>query len=324
MSEQPKIAVVASSRADRGPLESVIAALPEATVIDAGFRTYGEPAKVMAACLGYFNTALAGYKLVILVGDRYETLAAALAATFLRVPIAHIHGGETTMGAFDNAMRHSITHLTRQGCGLHFCATFGATDMANNLVGEFECAYHVGAPGLDGIEQGSAKRDRRVILVTFHSETMTDDYGVASCDAMCAVLEKFDDYSIIFTGTNNDPGAKQIARTIAPHMKANWRIKTDYSRSEYIDAMQHAALIVGNSSSGVIEAPWVGIPSVNIGYRQAGREMAESVYRVGENCKDLEQMMRMAMVHNGSCGAVYKGGAAEKIAEKCREFVKCA
>lgn len=117
------IIVVSNSRAEFGPLTSVIAALPEASVLN--FVADGPPHIEMANALHWFTAKLTAVRprIVVLLGDRYETLAAALAATFLRIPIAHIHGGETTTGAFDDAFRHAITLLAEQSGGIHLVAT---------------------------------------------------------------------------------------------------------------------------------------------------------------------------------------------------------
>lgn len=332
------IVIVSNTRAEHGPLESVIKALPEAKVIGFSTDTEFRPEFVMSAAIPYFCMRFKEHdgvlpKLVVLLGDRYETLAAALAATFLRIPIAHIHGGETTTGAFDDAFRHSITHMAEQSGGLHFVATESARTRVAQLRGTLYHDYAdeylddrsmflVGAPGLDGIERNSAKRDHKLILITYHSETMAHDRGVGSCESMLAALPRhFLGYSLIFTGINSDPGSQDIRNKIITWLRSHGGLlRDDLTRAAFIDLMQHAALVVGNSSSGVIEAPWVGVPSINIGYRQQGREMADSVYQSAANCADLDSVIKMALSHSGPCNPIYLGGAAERIAAVCREF----
>lgn len=327
------VVIVSNTRAEHGPLESVIAALPEARVI--GFSTASEPHISMGGAIIYFTTQLENIKpkLVLLLGDRYETLSAALAATFLRIPIAHIHGGETTTGAFDDAMRHSITHLTEQSGGLHFVATQDAADRVFNLRcaanyrAAFERIHLVGAPGLDGVAGNSAQRDRKLVLVTYHPETRAADYGVAGCKAMLeSISSELLGYEIVFCGVNNDPGSAQIQALIKNHCNTRGgRIEENLSHSEYVELMQHAALVIGNSSAGVIEAPWIGVPSVNIGNRQNGRPMAPSVFQATPDKASISQPVQLALNFRGTYNPCYTGdNVGVKIADVVREFLSRA
>lgn len=323
------IFIVANNRAEKSPLESVMAALPEAKVV--GMDRDGQcgpPPWVMAKGLEYFADVLRGASIVILLGDRYETLAAALAATFLRVPIAHIHGGETTTGAFDDAMRHSISLLAHQGGGIHFAATYSAAHKIAELVGEQpgdsetqSRIYTVGAPGLDNIPANSAKRDSNIIVASYYAETMAHDGGLEGCRAMLDALSAVSGYSIFFSSVNSDPGSEKIRWAIQGFINSNpnralW--VTPDTREQYLHLVQHAALVIGNSSAGVIEAPWIGVPSVNIGDRQRGREMAHSVLQADSA---VGAAIQHALGWRGGCGAIYQGNAAPKIAAAVREFV---
>jgi len=316
MSDFTGVTVVCNSRAEAGPLESVIAAMPGCSVTR--FNSDGmSPAVAVAQAVIFFTVAFKSQdaKLVVLLGDRYETLAAALAAMFSNIPVAHIHGGETTTGAFDDAMRHSISHMA----ALHFVAT---DDFAMKLVkmGIHPFTIDVsGAPGLDSIEGNSAKRDKTEILVTYHPETRSPDYGVSQCERMLNALEKCyrDGYDIIFCGVNNDPGSDEIKELIRVFCEdcSCAKVVTDMSHREYIEKMQSAALVIGNSSAGVIEAPWVGVPSVNLGDRQKGRPMASSVY------SSLNDIGR-ALSHKGPWQPFYHGGAAVRIAAAVEKRLK--
>lgn len=316
------IVVVSNSRAEAGPLESVKAALPEALVI--GVDVNGmSPGAAMARAVPAFCDRLRGASLVVLLGDRYETLAAALAATFLRIPIAHIHGGETTTGAFDDAFRDSITRLSR----LHFVATAKAYDRVRQLQRSDRDIYLVGAPGLDGIPENSAQRDRKLILVTYHPETMAEDDGLEGCASMLAALSEYSDdknYDVIFMGVNTDPGGYDIERLIAVHcVRYGGEVRWGISHSEYIALMQSAALVVGNSSAGVIEAPWVGCPSVNIGKRQDGREMADTVFNA-VTPERIPDAISLALTMGADVyhAPIYRGGAAPQIAKIVRLFLE--
>ncbi len=323
------IILVVNNRAEMGPMTSVIAALPEAQVLGlTDLQQRGDPAKVMSFGLWWFNREFEERKprLVVVLGDRYETLSAALAAMFLRIPVAHIHGGETTAGAFDDVLRHAVTHAST----LHFVATQAAKKRVVKLIGKlsdpsnnFGKVYYVGAPGLDGIEGNSARRDRKLILVTYHPETRAPDYGLANCRTMLEAVESFhtDGYHVAFCGVNQDPGCREVAYAqidwAKNHKNASWH--EDESRSWYIERVQEAALCLGNSSSFVIESPWVGCPSVLVGDRQLGRELSNSVF---QDDYDIRGAITRALSWNGPWTPVYRGGAASSIASVVRAYVQ--
>lgn len=305
--------IVCNSRAERGPLESVIDAISDVAVIgiDVSLHT---PAEGVATALKNFTIWFEGMKprRVIVLGDRYETLGAALAATFLKIPVAHIHGGETTEGAFDDALRHSITHLA----DLHFCATYQFCNKVIKLGKPPATVHCVGAPGLDGVDGGTAKRITDEILVTFHPETRSPDNGLSVCNAMLSALSDVSGMKI-FCGVNTDPGSYEITKAIQNFCQ--WHgglVREDFDHADYVALMQRAKLVVGNSSAGIIEAPWVGIPSVNIGERQRGRPLANSVVQwSGYNDGLLYAAFIKAMNFDGEIKPEYRGGAAPKIAE---------
>lgn len=309
------VTVVCNSRAEAGPLESVIAAMPGCSVTR--FNSDGmSPAVAVAQAVIFFTVAFKSQdaKLVVLLGDRYETLAATLAAMFAGIPVAHIHGGEATAGAFDDAIRHSISHMAT----LHFVAT---DDFAMKLVNMGIHPYTInvsGAPGLDNIEGNSAKRDKNEILVTYHPETRSPDYGISQCERMLLALDKYykDGYDVLFCGVNNDPGSEEIKELIKAYCEPRScaKVVTNMSHREYVEKMQHAAIVVGNSSAGVIEAPWVGVPTINIGDRQKGRPMAKSVY---SSINHIEE----ALEHKHLWKPFYCGGASAKIAVKIKEWL---
>lgn len=311
------VTVVSNSRAEDGPLESVIKAMPGCVVTR--FHSDGmSPAVAVAQAVIYFTTMFKAQdaKLVVILGDRYETLAAAMAAMFSGIPIAHIHGGETTAGAFDDALRHSISHMAT----LHFVATDEfALKLANMGIAPPTITIS-GAPGLDGIEGNSAKRNKREILVTYHPETRSPDYGVTQCKRMLQALDEWQcSYNIIFCGVNNDPGSDQIKELIEAFCKSHpfFKIVTGMNHREYTERMQRATLVVGNSSAGVIEAPWVGVPSINLGDRQKGRPMASSVY-------PSMNSLRWALMHDDPWEPVYRGGAATIIAAVIKDWLNDA
>jgi UDP-hydrolysing UDP-N-acetyl-D-glucosamine 2-epimerase len=226
--------------------------------------------------------------MVVVLGDRTEILGAAQAAMLLRIPLAHIHGGEATEGAVDDMVRHAITKMAQ----LHFVA---ADAYARRVIqmGEDPARVHMtGAPGLDalrtlrrksraelGDELGFDLGPGPLLLVTYHPVTMDPTASVAGIEALLRALETFPQARIIITGVNSDAGRDAVAERIAAFAagRVNVLVRDSLGQVNYLSAMAMAAAIVGNSSSGIIEAPALGVPTVNIGPRQGGRLRAASV-----------------------------------------------
>lgn len=306
------VCIVCNSRAEEGPLQSVQSAMPGAKRSTADVRHF-TPGRGLTSSIDHHTMAFSNYapRLVVVLGDRYETLGAALAAKLLRIPVAHIQGGETTLGAIDNAFRDCITHLAE----LHFVAHPMFITKLLSLGVHRSLIHNVGASGLDNVPPNSANRDSKIILVTYHPETMAVDYGAKHCSEMLSALDAYQDYEIIFTGVNSDPGHDIISALIesfcAKHHGAS--VETGIDHDGYVKLMQKAAVVIGNSSAGVIEAPWVGVPSINLGDRQKGRPMSPSVWQA----LNIEGAMKW----NGEYRPAYKGGAAPKIAEEISRWL---
>lgn len=323
ISDFREVAIICNSRAEAGPLQSVKAAMPGHIALGVDVKDI-EPWQAMSYALNTFDFDFKHHKpkVVVVLGDRYETLAAALAAMFLNIPVAHIHGGERTIGAFDDAMRDSITSIAQ----FHFAAAPNFQARILQIRGSGSRPYRVytaGAPGLDGIPKGTATREQKRILVTYHPETNEEDRGLSGAIAMLGALSELPDHDVHFTGVNTDPGAKEINRAIEEWC---WRTKrgvvAPMTHAEYVKAMQTSALVMGNSSAGIIEAPWIGIPTVNLGDRQNGRPCARSVF----SCRTLTRAnicaaMAEALTWKGpNYFHHYQGGAAPKIARIIGEF----
>lgn len=224
--------------------------------------------------------------LILLLGDRFEMFAAASAAVPFNIPIAHIHGGEITLGAIDDRYRHAISKLSH----LHFTA---AAPFANRLIqmGEEPWRVHVsGAPALDrlrtlrrlsarafGLQLGLSMSPAP-LLVTFHPATLEWQDAGRQAEELLAALEETR-HPALFTIPNTDPGFAAIERALRRRLPANptWTLRENLGPELYFNAMRHAAAMVGNSSSGLIEAPSFHMPVVNIGIRQAGRLRAGNV-----------------------------------------------
>jgi UDP-hydrolysing UDP-N-acetyl-D-glucosamine 2-epimerase len=225
---------------------------------------------------------------LVLLGDRYEMLSAAIAAFFLDIPIVHIHGGEVTHGAFDDTIRHAITKFSSVHCVAH-------ADYATRVIqlGEQPDAVHVvGALGVDQLS-GTPLKNREqleqhlglelrdpLFLVTYHPVTSGKSDSLAEVSALVAALETLPDPTVIVTMPNADPDHRIIAdalREAANRHSGRWIFSESLGQVNYWSVMALATAVVGNSSSGVLEAPSFPTATVNIGPRQDGRVFAESV-----------------------------------------------
>lgn len=244
--------------------------------------------------------------LIVLLGDRYETFVAAAAASIAKIPIAHLHGGETTEGAFDEAFRHAITKMSH----VHFTSTEEYRKRVIQLGEQPESVYTVGAIGIDNIKQQSLmskseleyslnfKFNENLILVTFHPVTLEDETSKKQFKALLDSLDGINNISIIFTKANADSDGRIINQLIDEYVKNNSEKSTAYSsmgQIRYLSAMQYASLVVGNSSSGIIEAPSFNVPTINIGDRQKGRIQAESVINCESETSSIKEAISTAL-----------------------------
>lgn len=242
---------------------------------------------------------------VIVLGDRFETFAAAQAAMFADIPIVHIHGGETSEGAFDEAVRHSITKMAH----LHFVAAETYRKRVIQLGESPNRVANVGAAGLDHLQKTPLldpdSLEKRLelalgsplFLVTYHPVTVGDSDAAASVEALFDALDRFD-ATIVLTYPNADTGGRVIISAIDEFVaRRNSRRKAFATLGQqlYLSLMRNADAIIGNSSSGLIEAPALKRATVNIGERQKGRLKATSVVDATENAADIERAIRTAL-----------------------------
>ena len=226
--------------------------------------------------------------IVVLLGDRFEMLAAATAATICNTPIAHIHGGEITEGAIDDAIRHAITKLST----LHFPAADEYRNRIIQMGAQPETVITVGAPGLDHITRtelldAAATYDALSLnfgdpyfLITLHPTTRRQTQVNTEITSLIGALSEFPGHATIFTGVNADAGRDAITDKISEFVNtspSHARIFASLGQVRYLSAMKRADAIIGNSSSGIIEAPAFNVPTVNIGDRQKGRLRAASI-----------------------------------------------
>jgi len=271
--------------------------------------------------------------MLVVLGDRFEMYAAALAAVPFTIPIAHIHGGEVTQGAIDDVLRHSLTKFSH----LHFVSTQEYARRVRQLGEEPWRVSVSGAPSLDNLRTVQLFSADEVgqrygvslqvppLLVTFHPVTLESEQAEAQVADLLAALAEAN-MPVIFTGVNADTGGRAIQQKISDFAQthaASWLLDNLGTRG-YFSLMQHVAAMVGNSSSGLIEAPSFELPVVNIGARQAGRVRAENVIDVGTDRATILDGIRRAVqpeFRTGLRGMVNPygdGTAAEKIVARLK------
>jgi UDP-hydrolysing UDP-N-acetyl-D-glucosamine 2-epimerase len=242
---------------------------------------------------------------LVLLGDRYELLAAAQAAVLALVPIAHLHGGEATEGAIDESIRHAVTKLSHW----HFAAAEPYAERIRQMGEAPARVWNVGAPAMDNIAAldplpkdaleaflGIPLRSP-AFLVTYHPVTLEKDGGLAAMHALLAALDTGSG-SIVITGANADPGANAIRASLqafADDRPNRVVLVESLGARRYLSLMRHVDAVVGNSSSGLLEAPAVGVPSVDIGARQQGRLRAPSVLHCGQSAAEIRQALDTAL-----------------------------
>ena len=226
--------------------------------------------------------------IIVLLGDRFEILAAAEAAMLSRKILAHIHGGEATEGAIDEAIRHAITKMSH----LHFPSAEPYRQRIIQMGEDPQRVFTVGAPGLDNIEKLDLL-DRKMLsakigfdlmseyfLITFHPETLSKYDSLRAVNGLLLTLNDYLDTNVIFTGVNADLGSSAVTQLIKEYAKNNEsrvKIINSLGQLNYLSALKHCRAVIGNSSSGIIEAPAFGVPTLNIGNRQRGRLRASSI-----------------------------------------------
>jgi len=226
--------------------------------------------------------------LIIILGDRYEIFAAASAAMVFKIPIAHLHGGELTEGAIDEAIRHAITKMSY----LHFTSTEVYRQRVIQLGEAPERVYNVGALGVENIkkmklltqytleEQLQFKFDKKIALITFHPVTLENKTSQEQFEVLLKAIDSFKDLKIIFTKANADTDGRIINDMIDEYVNRHEDrciAFTSMGQERYLSALKYSSIVIGNSSSGIIEAPSFNIPTVNIGDRQKGRIKSSSV-----------------------------------------------
>lgn len=241
---------------------------------------------------------------LVILGDRYEMLAVASTASVLKIPIIHLHGGEITEGAYDDAFRHAITKLSH----LHFTSTETHRKRVIQMGEQPENAHNVGAIGIDNIRQLSllSKEELEKELnlkflkynyqVTFHPETLSEISAKEQFQVLLNAIENDKNSFFVFTKANADTDGRIINQMIDAFVKEhpqNAKAFSTLGSLRFLSVLKLSDGIIGNSSSGIVEAPSLGIPTINIGNRQKGRTQSKSVINVEVNAvKILEALQQ--------------------------------
>lgn len=244
--------------------------------------------------------------MLILLGDRYEALSAAICAMVMRIPIAHLHGGELTEGAIDEGIRHSITKMSY----LHFTSTEEYRRRVIQLGENPERVFCVGAIGVENIKKINLMTkeelersihfeiDENTVIVTYHPVTLENNTVEEQFLNLLEVLDRNPKIRMIFTKANADTNGRIVNELIDKYVAQNSERACAFvslGQKRYLSALKYCRIVIGNSSSGIIEAPSFGKPIINIGDRQKGRICADSVINCGYTQQEIQQAMETAL-----------------------------
>lgn len=285
--------------------------------------------KTMRAFSDFYNKY--DYQLIIALGDRYEMFAAVSASVPFNIPIAHIHGGETTLGAIDNGFRHSITCFSK----LHFTSTNLYKERVKEITGDSRNVYCVGALSIDNLnnlklleisefkELYNIDLGRPTILFTFHPETVDFNKNEIYIKEVLNALEKLSDYQIIITMPNADTMGLMIRQELErfAENKPNIRCVETFGAPGYLSAMKHCSFMLGNTSSGFVEAAFFPKWVINLGDRQKGRILTKNILQTPVTTEGI--LRSVERVNNSTlpedCNIYGDGNSAGKIISILKE-----
>lgn len=275
--------------------------------------------------------------ILIVLGDRFEALAVAQAAMIMQIPIAHIHGGEITEGAYDDSIRHAITKMS----SLHFTSTISHRNRVIQMGESPESVFNFGAIGLDHLNRGvflnrselsqqlNFNFEHPYFLVTYHPVTVGDESSASTFNEIISALDAFPDFGVVITYPNSDNGGRDIISLIDLYAKSNPErvfVAASLGSVRYLSILKNASAVIGNSSSGVIEAPSVFVPTVNIGVRQFGRVAAESVLHCSPEKNSIQSAIGIAVseafvqICENTRNPYGQGDVSSKIVEVLEEY----
>ena len=275
--------------------------------------------------------------LIVLLGDRYELLAAAQAALIHNIPIAHLHGGESTEGLIDEAIRHSVTKMAH----LHFVSNKFYLNRILQMGENPNNVFNFGAIGIDNIKNLKAipknllikgiglNPDLKSFLITYHPVTLDKKITEKTIKNLLKALLKFQNINFIFTYPNSDQYGSFIINLINKFIKRDnisGILVKNLGSEKYLNLIKNVDMVIGNSSSGIIEVPSFGVPTINIGSRQKGRLQAKSVIDAKEDIKSIEDAIKQGMTEefiqvSKTCINPYgRGNTAKRIASTIEKF----
>ncbi len=264
--------------------------------------------------------------MLLILGDRYEMLAVASTALIYKIPIAHLHGGEITEGAFDDSIRHAITKMSH----LHLTSTEVYRKRVIQLGEQPDRVFNVGALGVENVmktdfmskEEIEQSLDFQIsdkcFLCTYHPVTLSDMSSEEQVMNLLHALDNYKEYHIIFTYSNSDTNSQIIIKRIQEYVDRNQlrcMFIPSLGQRRYFSALRYMTAVIGNSSSGIIEVPSFGIPTLDIGDRQKGRIAAESVIHCGYSTEEIEEGLRKVTTYSSSNinNPYYQEGTCEAI-----------
>ncbi len=308
-------------------------------ILKAGSNTPADTSVAMARALEGFSAYFAFHRpdALIVLGDRFETLAVCIAAFNERIPIVHLHGGERTDGAADDAYRHCITKMS----SLHFTATEEYRQRVIQLGEVPETVFCTGAIGVENIRALTLLSKNELeaslgfslntpyVMTTYHPTTLEPAGAQAEVEQLLNAMDNFPELTYIVTQANADNGGSIINQFVQEYARthSNVRFVKNLGTLRYLSAMKYASFVLGNSSSAIIEAPSLHIPTVNVGNRQKGRTAGESVLHCKAQTADICRAMKTALSEDfrkmalNAKNPYEKEGTSDKIASILIDFL---
>lgn len=312
------------------------------------FPPEGDDADAMTGALGValerFGTAFSQDRpdITVVLGDRAEVVPIALASVVHGVPVAHLHGGETSQGALDEYFRHAVTKLA----SVHFPATETYRRRIIQMGEAPDTVHNLGAPGLDHLHRTTLlsrdelaadlglNLDIPTLLVTYHPVTAEPGTAVGQLDALLAAVASIEGIQAVFTKANADPEGRMVNARMKAFCRSNPRryyLFDSLGTVRYLSCLRHLSLMAGNSSSGLIEAPSFGLPVVNVGNRQRGRTQARNVIPADCDATGIRTALKLALspeFRSGLSGLTNPydrfgdGKVSARIKDRLKEFLK--
>lgn len=274
--------------------------------------------------------------LLVVLGDRYELLPICTSAIIQGIPIAHISGGDVTEGAIDNQVRNAVTMMA----SIHFPGTEESAKNIERMRGSNVNVYNVGEPGLETFVRtnllsrkelaDSLKIDpeKRWVICTLHPETMeTVEYSLAMAKNMITAVSDIDNCEVIITAANADLGGSEMNEYFRKvcEKRQHFHFIPSLGQRRYLSIMNQAYALIGNTSSGIVEAPFIGVPVINIGERQKGRHLCRNIISAsGDSLESLHEAVRRIPDKKFEPDYYYgDGNCSNKIVNKLKKFLQC-